>query len=286
MLDAYCVECHGGSRPDGGLDLSGDKTRYFNMGYDNLVQLDLVDYTNMHTSSHDEGGPLGSGSLVSPLREYIETGKHYGVKLPQEARRRIYTWIDTNIPYYGTYVYLPCRENTLGDRDAWDAKNPTGWLNEQLAPVFRRRCLECHKRTVNVQDWNYAHTATVTSKRWPDRALSGHMQRGLRGATYLLGPEARINLTHPERSLLLTAPLAKEAGGFGFCKDVAERPVFANTDEPDYQAMLTAIRQGHSELCTHSRADMEPPPTRAVVTEGRSGSLGLQVQAVPKEVLQ
>ena len=48
------------------MDLSADKTRYFNMGYDNLVQLDLVDYTNMHTSSHDEGGPLSSGSTVSP----------------------------------------------------------------------------------------------------------------------------------------------------------------------------------------------------------------------------
>jgi hypothetical protein len=109
------------------------------------------------------------------------------------------------------------------------------------------------------------------------------MQGELRGATYLLGPEARINLTHPEWSLLLTAPLAEEAGGFGFCKDADEKPVFANTDEPDYQAMLAALRRGHDELYIHLRADMVPAPTKAEIAEAESEIFGVRVHAVSSE---
>jgi hypothetical protein len=37
MLDKYCVECHRGGDPAGGCDLSGDKSRFFSVAYDNLL---------------------------------------------------------------------------------------------------------------------------------------------------------------------------------------------------------------------------------------------------------
>lgn len=37
VLDKHCARCHSGGNPDGGYDLSGDKTRLFNMAYDNLL---------------------------------------------------------------------------------------------------------------------------------------------------------------------------------------------------------------------------------------------------------
>ena len=37
VLDRYCVQCHSGPDPDGGCDLSGDRTRLFSMAYDNLL---------------------------------------------------------------------------------------------------------------------------------------------------------------------------------------------------------------------------------------------------------
>ncbi|MCL2305223.1 MAG: DUF1080 domain-containing protein, partial [Planctomycetaceae bacterium] len=37
VLDRYCVPCHTGEQADGGYDLTGDKTRFFNMSYDNLL---------------------------------------------------------------------------------------------------------------------------------------------------------------------------------------------------------------------------------------------------------
>jgi hypothetical protein len=37
VLDKYCVKCHDGPDPKGGMLLTGDKTRFFSMAYDNLL---------------------------------------------------------------------------------------------------------------------------------------------------------------------------------------------------------------------------------------------------------
>ncbi len=230
------------------------------MAYDNLVQRDLVDYTEMTVTEHDEGTPLTTRSLLSPLCRYLEDSKHCGRVISREERQRLYTWIDANIPYYSTYVYEPRREQTQGNRDAWDAWNKNGWFQKVLAPTFRRRCFDCHQRTVAIQQWSFGGIAAVTSKHWPDRSLWFEQQHGLyRAETYLVGPESRINLTHPDWSLLLRAPLAGGAGGFGFCKEKGGNPVFKDRSDPDYQQLLRAIQQGHDELYTAPRADIVPP---------------------------
>ena len=38
VLDKYCVKCHSGSTPQGAVDLTGDKTRFFSESYDNLIE--------------------------------------------------------------------------------------------------------------------------------------------------------------------------------------------------------------------------------------------------------
>ena len=44
--------------------------------------------------------------------------------------------------------------------------------------------------------------------------------------------------------MILLAPLAKEAGGYGWCKDAYGQPIggFLSAKDPDYQAILAAIR--------------------------------------------
>jgi hypothetical protein len=37
VLDTYCVKCHNGGNAECGYDLTGDKTRFFSMSYDNLL---------------------------------------------------------------------------------------------------------------------------------------------------------------------------------------------------------------------------------------------------------
>ena len=52
------------------------------------------------------------------------------------------------------------------------------------------------------------------------------------------------NLSRPEKSMILLAPLAEEAGGYGWCKDKDGQPVavFRDAKDPDYQAILEAVR--------------------------------------------
>ena len=38
MLDRRCGRCHSGDKPAGKVDLSGDKTGYFNVSYEVIVR--------------------------------------------------------------------------------------------------------------------------------------------------------------------------------------------------------------------------------------------------------
>ena len=67
-----------------------------------------------------------------------------------------------------------------------------------------------------------------------------------------------FNLTRPEKSLLLLAPLAESAGGFGLCRDEQGKPatVFADTADPDYEKLLAMVAAGKENLDAVKRFDM------------------------------
>jgi len=291
VLDKHCVKCHSGPTPDAALDLSGDKTRFFNMAYDNLIERLLVDWFSPFAQSVDENTPKMHGALISRLREYIDTDKHYGAKLSLEERQRIYAWIDANVPYYGSYAHNRLRAHRAGARDGWDIANPQGWFQKDLKPVFERRCLECHRRTVCAQTAFYGTRIPVTSRIWTEQALNEHaLWCGEQVETFLIGPELRINLTHPEWSLMLTAPLAEQAGGLGLCKTEDGTPyVFKDAADSDYQRMLTAICQGREELLAYPRADMielygRPPPQPATERDPLEIT-GVTIRAVSSQLV-
>ncbi len=258
VLDKYCIKCHSGPTPKGAMDLSGDKTHYFSMAYDMLLDRGQVHYIPVAGTDHEHGTAKARGSYVSKIRTRIET-KHSGKVLPAEARRRIYAWIDANVPYYGTYVMTNPR--TMGGRDRWYVQNKGGWLMKDFMPVFNRKCLNCHKRYVKPQTYNYnpggKGTIMVTSKIWDDMALSqfqhGHGRISMIGQ---IGPSHRINLTHPQWSRMLTAPLAKSAGGMQLCKSKDGGAVFKDKSDGDYKAMLAALQKGHKALIADPRVDM------------------------------
>ncbi len=136
VLDRHCVRCHSGADPRAGMDLSGDKTRFFNQAYDNLVGRGLVNYFWLLNAPVDVFRPLATGSRVSKLVQHLEKG-HNDVKLDAEEGRRLYTWIEANVPYYGTYDHT--RPGTPGSRDAWAAP----WYGK-FAAVWSARCSACH----------------------------------------------------------------------------------------------------------------------------------------------
>jgi mono/diheme cytochrome c family protein len=253
VLDKYCVECHHGADPAGGYNLSGDKTRLFNMAYDNLLgrsrsyrQHDMAQGAMLPAEQAREkplvhfywllrtptavNQPLWTGSHASRLLEYLESD-HCGQQVPSEDRRRIYLWIDANVPYYGTYAHS--RPQSPGKRDlATDVATgrPAAWFADDFLGVYDRRCAECHGKYPDPND----HVAI-----WDGRL-------------------AWINFTHPAWSPALTAHLAKAAGGRGMAmqQDGGYASLLLNTDDPDYQTMLRAIQVGKRLADETPEADM------------------------------
>ena len=220
VFDKYCVKCHGGVNPKAGMDLSGDKTRFFNMAYDNITERRLVNYHWLLNEALVRSfRPLESGSRVSRLVNKIEAG-HSGVEMDDESRRRIHTWIEGNVPYYGTYEHT--RPGRAGSRDAVVG---TKWFG-RFEEVYRRRCASCHGKDFYTNNSGRGHT-------W-------------------------INLTHPKWSRVLTGPLAKAGGGLELCKpkDGKEPRMFADKTDADFQTILAAIEQGKDELYARPRVDM------------------------------
>jgi hypothetical protein len=232
IWDRHCIACHAGRAPKADLDLSGDKTRFFNMSYDNLIARGLVEYYFINPGPTGIFPAMQSGSWVSRLTAQVETNRH----LADAERRCVFAWIDANAPYYPTW-YMS-RPHTQGGRDPWHfvpdnqrvLPQPEPWFAEFTA-TFDAQCATCH----------------------------GDFETGTRHARYGLYPHNRwLNLTHPEFSRVLNAHLAREAGGLGFTTpdNGHPSPVFRDTNDPVYQALLQALEKGKAALQTRPRMDM------------------------------
>ena len=227
VLDKYCARCHSGPTPPKKVDLTGDKTDYFNVSYESLARgrkgNDFVNWDSPYVSwipSYNgmeanilQVAPKTWGSPRSTLADMILAGHpdekgQPRYRMDEAGRRRVFAWIDLNVPYYGTsesaYPYTQgCRRILPGD------------LDKVLADVARRRCAECHKG------------GKVPRQFW-------------------------TRITNPQFNNFLTAPLAKSAGGSEACG----KAVFANTNDPDYQAILKTFQPVTTMLKQRPRDDM------------------------------
>ena len=76
--------------------------------------------------------------------------------------------------------------------------------------------------------------------------------------------DAAWNLTRPEKSVLLLAPLAPEAGGYGMTRKVTKEgkeveecvSVFESAADPDYQTLLNGVRESRKQLEQIKRFDV------------------------------
>ncbi|MCF7958221.1 MAG: SUMF1/EgtB/PvdO family nonheme iron enzyme, partial [Phycisphaerae bacterium] len=101
-LDKYCVGCHNGAPNKKGhtlVDLRDHGDSGFSPAY-NVLQAHVRrpgpegDYHMYPPTEYDAD--------TSPLIQMLKKG-HHGVKPDREAYERLYTWIDLNVPYYGTW---------------------------------------------------------------------------------------------------------------------------------------------------------------------------------------
>jgi len=241
VFDRNCIECHNEREQPGGVDLTGDKTDFFNVSYDILARTGTQSENNWihHGSPVGPGGdavrgmspyaewiwtingaghnvleiePRRWGSPASMVAEIIRSGHPDKdgkpmVDVPDADRRRVYLWLDLNVPYYGTSSSNHKRR--LGSR-RMRPDNLESTLNE----IAARRCVQCHEQGV-------------------PRTFYTRMLK-------------------TENNSFMLAPLAKRSGGTEKCG----RAVFPSKEDPDYRKLLDVFRPIQELLKQRPRADM------------------------------
>jgi len=121
VLDKHCVGCHSGKKPKGHLDLTGAPTPKWCRSYENLINKRLVSFADCRygSSNFNAVGPLQRGSHLSKLTAHLRKAPCKG-KITRAEFVRIVTWIDANVPYYGTYR----GKRDLRDKDCPDFRLP------------------------------------------------------------------------------------------------------------------------------------------------------------------
>jgi len=247
ILDRNCVSCHGyektakGGPRAGGIILAGDRGPQYSHSY---IELTLRTQFTDGRNSDGNKAPRTIGSGNSPLLDKL-AGGHHGVKATAREQLIARLWIDTAAPYPGTYAALGTGMVGRGSR-------PKGWT-KQTDAIIAKRCASCHK----------------DARRLPLHPGDDVLNLGF-GGTRLNHDDPRFrysnqrlfNLSRPTKSLVLLAPLAKSAGGYAGTpaalgdKGKSHHAVFANTNDPDYQALLAAVTATKAQLDHIKRFDM------------------------------
>ena len=107
VLDRHCVRCHDGkgSTKAASLDLTSRRTEPFTKSYESLRPY-VRWYEWGDKTIHPVVTTPGHGCVdESPLTAILDDAVHAPeVKLSNADRRKIYSWLDGNSPFYGTYT--------------------------------------------------------------------------------------------------------------------------------------------------------------------------------------
>lgn len=251
ILDQLCVNCHGyektaaGGPRAGRLILSGDRGPMFSHSYYMLTIARLFsDGRNQARSSY---APRTLGSSASRILRMLD-GSHYEVKATGHQKTMVRLWIESGAAYPGTYAALGSgmiggyAENQMVNTDfEWPA-------TKAADEVITRRCAACHDAPGRLLPRSLSDERGVSFWRFelddPRLNTSRHIV---------------FNLSRPEKSLLLLAPLAEAGGGWGLCCDPKTKQpatIFGDASDADYQKLLALCVAGKERLEQMKRFDM------------------------------
>ncbi len=247
ILDRNCVKCHNCDRRDGGVLLTGDHGPMFSHAYYSLIVWRQVADGRNYPRSEYPPRSLGSGG--SALMQKLAPS-HFEVQLTPVERQTVRLWLDAGAPYPGTYAALGSGSIGGYQQNAQIVENDAEWPETRRAQdAIARRCATCHRDDLT---------------RIP-RSLSD--ENGLSfWAPDMNDPRLRrsrhivFNLTRPDKSLVLLAPLARDAGGYGLCRPsdapAGSGAVFDTRGDADYLALLAMCEAGMRRLNEIKRFDM------------------------------
>lgn len=269
ILDRHCVGCHDYETHDGyeygpragGVILTGDRGPMFSQSYASLtVYGQVADGRNRAVSNYP---PRALGAVASPLMHKIHE-HHHGVNLSEQEVAYIRYWIETGAAYPGTYGALGA--GCIGGYQRNEQFETDYEWQETIAAktAIQERCFGCHQGDMQIPvALSDENGLSFWQPQWDDPRL--------KRARHLA-----FNLSRPELSLMLLAPLAKEAGGYDLCRTGTETPsVFLNKDDPAYEAILAMCIAGEKRLGEIKRFDMEgyQPPAPYIREMARYGVL-------------
>ena len=256
ILDRHCIECHDYDRRDGGVILTGDHGPIFSHSYYTLTAFGWI--SDGRDRLRTNLPPRTVGTSASPLMKMLD-GSHYDAKLRQHEQDMIRYWIESAAPYPGTYAALGTGMIGGFPKSVLETTERKWPQSIEAAEAITRRCTGCHDASLPMPRYISDNLDLILSN--PDfNDIRIRMSRHL-----------MFNLSRPEKSLILLAPMARDAGGYGLCKQQDENgragepaTVFAGADDPDYQKILALCLQGKRHLEENKRFDMpgfHPTPT-------------------------
>jgi hypothetical protein len=210
--------------------------------------------------------PYTIGSAASQLLKKVD-GSHHDVRVSPPELRLIKLWIDASATFPGTYAALgsgmigPYAALEYGTKPKIDYLAWPGL--KQAKAALDRRCAGCHTGDkklpatpadnlgVRLHHLKYGEGAP---RFWEPPWLKTYGDGSLRSGSIewmrqFADPRLQFshnllyNLSRPEKSVQLLAPLAKKAGGLAICGEV-----FQDTNDADYQLLLAGIREAKAHL--------------------------------------
>ena len=152
-------------------------------------------------------------------------------------------WIESAACYPGTYAALG-HGGIGGYQQNRQIHTDVGWPTAgAFKDSVQRRCSECHKSMPRSMSDEIGMSFWQINQSDKRHATSRHIV---------------FNLTNPDQSLLLLAPLPKSEGGLELCKPKGEKDddknktrhpkLFESKKDKDYQAMIAHIAAGKEFL--------------------------------------
>ncbi|MBM3883103.1 MAG: hypothetical protein FJ387_25875 [Verrucomicrobia bacterium] len=235
VLDRHCTECHNAREHPEGLDLTGDQTDLFNVSYEILAR----------SGTPAENPHLGGANMAGFRNRYTSWIPTYNGTEENILQVRPRTW--------GAPVSRLAEVVRTGHPDA------DGKPRVQLTAAERERIYAWIDCNVPYYPTSASHDIAIPGCRrvYPadlDGVLAEVATRRC-ASCHEAGKVPRTfftRITNPQLNAFLLAPLAKSAGGTEACG----RAVFADTGDPDYQAILRTFEPALRALREQPRLDV------------------------------